>query len=49
MCGTGFKFAAQIDGLTKAKLLYQVTEKFARIDLHPTRSTITKWGSSSRN
>jgi type I restriction enzyme M protein len=30
-----FEFAAQIDRLSKAKLLYQVTEKFARIDLHP--------------
>ncbi|WEX88497.1 type I restriction-modification system subunit M [Sinorhizobium garamanticum] len=32
-----FEFAAQIDRLAKAKLLYQVTEKFARIDLHPDR------------
>ncbi|CFX18380.1 Type I restriction-modification system methyltransferase subunit (fragment) [Candidatus Filomicrobium marinum] len=32
-----FDFAAQIDRLTKAKLLYQVTEKFAGIDLHPDR------------
>ncbi|THK37648.1 SAM-dependent DNA methyltransferase [Ensifer sp. MPMI2T] len=30
-----FEFATQIDRLAKAKLLYQVTEKFARIDLHP--------------
>ncbi|QND25800.1 SAM-dependent DNA methyltransferase [Sinorhizobium meliloti] len=30
-----FEFSAQIDRLAKAKLLYQVTEKFARIDLHP--------------
>ncbi|ASP90301.1 type I restriction-modification system subunit M [Sinorhizobium meliloti] len=30
-----FEFAAQIDRLAKAKLLYKVTEKFARIDLHP--------------
>ncbi|TBY49363.1 type I restriction-modification system subunit M [Rhizobium leguminosarum] len=30
-----FEFAAQVDRLAKAKLLYQVTEKFARIDLHP--------------
>ncbi|AGA05562.1 SAM-dependent DNA methyltransferase [Sinorhizobium meliloti] len=30
-----FEFAVQIDRLAKAKLLYQVTEKFARIDLHP--------------
>ena len=32
-----FEFAAQIDRLSKAGLLYQVTEKFARADLHPTR------------
>lgn len=32
-----FEFATQIDKLAKAKLLYQVTEKFARIDLHPDR------------
>ncbi len=32
-----FEFAAQIDRLAKAKLLYQVTEKFARIDLHPNK------------
>ncbi|MGV1834672.1 type I restriction-modification system subunit M [Rhizobium rhizogenes] len=30
-----FEFAVQVDRLAKAKLLYQVTEKFARIDLHP--------------
>ncbi|WP_291206841.1 class I SAM-dependent DNA methyltransferase [Hyphomonas sp.] len=30
-----FEFAVQIDKLAKAGLLYQVTEKFARIDLHP--------------
>ena len=30
-----FEFAAQIDRLDKAKLLYVVTEKFANIDLHP--------------
>jgi type I restriction enzyme M protein len=30
-----FDFAAQIDRLQKAKLLYLVTEKFANIDLHP--------------
>ncbi len=32
-----FEFAVQIDRLAKAKLLYQVAEKFARIDLHPDR------------
>jgi type I restriction enzyme M protein len=31
-----FEFAAQIDRLAKNGLLYQVTERFARIDLHPT-------------
>ncbi|MGO7851673.1 N-6 DNA methylase [Rhizobium ruizarguesonis] len=30
-----FEFAAQVDRLAKAGLLYQVTERFARIDLHP--------------
>lgn len=30
-----FEFATQIDRLAKAGLLYQVTERFARIDLHP--------------
>ena len=30
-----FEFVAQVDRLGKAGLLYQVTEKFARIDLHP--------------
>lgn len=30
-----FAFFAQVDKLAKAGLLYQVTEKFARIDLHP--------------
>lgn len=30
-----FEFHAQIDRLAKAKLLYQVVEKFANIDLHP--------------
>jgi type I restriction enzyme M protein len=32
-----FEFAAQIDRLTKAGLLYQVTAKFTQIDLHPDR------------
>lgn len=31
-----FDFAATIEQLHKAKLLYQVVEKFANIDLHPT-------------
>jgi type I restriction enzyme M protein len=30
-----FEFANQVEKLAKAKLLYQVTEKFAGIDLHP--------------
>lgn len=30
-----FEFHAQIDRLAKAKLLYQVVEKFANIDIHP--------------
>jgi type I restriction enzyme M protein len=30
-----FDFHVQIDRLAKARLLYQVTEKFANIDLHP--------------
>jgi len=30
-----FEFVAQVDKLAKAGLLYQVTEKFAQIDLHP--------------
>ncbi len=32
-----FEFAVQVDRLAKAGLLYQVTEKFARIDLHPSK------------
>jgi len=30
-----FEFVAQLDRLAKAGLLYQVTERFARTDLHP--------------
>ncbi len=30
-----FDFHAQVDRLAKSKLLYQVTEKFSNIDLHP--------------
>lgn len=30
-----FDFVAQVDRLAKAGLLYQVTERFARVDLHP--------------
>lgn len=32
-----FEFHAQIDRLAKSGLLYQVAERFARIDLHPDR------------
>jgi type I restriction enzyme M protein len=39
-----FEFAAQIDRLAKSKLLYQVTEKFARIDLHPDKVTNHQMG-----
>lgn len=39
-----FRFAVQIDELAKAKLLYQVTEKFAQIDLHPDRVTSQQMG-----
>ena len=35
-----FEFHIQIDRLAKAGLLYLVAEKFARIDLHPNRSTL---------
>ncbi|MAC59782.1 MAG: restriction endonuclease subunit M [Novosphingobium sp.] len=39
-----FEFAAQIDRLAKNRLLYQVTERFARIDLHPERVDNTQMG-----
>ncbi|MDP9574074.1 UNVERIFIED_ORG: type I restriction enzyme M protein [Agrobacterium larrymoorei] len=39
-----FEFAAQIDRLAKAKLLYQVTEKFARVDLHPDKVSNMQMG-----
>ena len=32
-----FDFHTQVDRLAKANLLYQVTEKFSQIDLHPNR------------
>lgn len=32
-----FEFAVQIDRLSKAKLLFQVAERFANVDLHPDR------------
>ena len=40
-----FEFAVQIDRLAKSKLLYQVAEKFAGIDLHPDRVTNSQMGS----
>ena len=39
-----FKFAAQIDTLSKNGLLYQVTEKFAQFDLHPDRISNMEMG-----
>lgn len=39
-----FEFAAQIDRLAKAKLLYQVTEKFAQVDLHPDKVSNMQMG-----
>jgi type I restriction enzyme M protein len=41
-----FEFAVQIDRLVKAKLLYQVTEKFASpdLDLHPDRVSNSQMG-----
>ena len=39
-----FAFAEQIDRLSKANLLYLVTENFARIDLHPNRVTNMQMG-----
>ena len=39
-----FEFAAQIDRLAKNGLLYQVTERFAGIDLHPDRVDNTQMG-----
>lgn len=39
-----FEFAAQIDRLAKNGLLYQVTERFAGIDLHPDRVDNNRMG-----
>ncbi|MEQ1546972.1 class I SAM-dependent DNA methyltransferase [Methyloglobulus sp.] len=39
-----FEFYAQIDRLDKAKLLYQVTERFANIDLHPNKVSNDQMG-----
>lgn len=39
-----FEFDTQIDRLSKAGLLYQVTEKFTQIDLHPDKVTNHQMG-----
>ena len=39
-----FEFATQIDRLARAKLLFQVTERFAGIDLHPHRVSQRRHG-----
>ncbi|WP_296596605.1 class I SAM-dependent DNA methyltransferase [Phenylobacterium sp.] len=39
-----FDFAVQIDKLAKTKLLYQVAEKFAGIDLHPDHVSNSQMG-----
>lgn len=39
-----FDFATQVERLSKANLLYLVTEKFARIDLHPGKVTNYQMG-----
>lgn len=39
-----FEFQAQVERLTKAGLLYQVTEKFAQIDLHPAKVSNMQMG-----
>jgi type I restriction enzyme M protein len=39
-----FEFSSQIDKLTKSGLLYQVTEKFATIDLHPRQVSNAQMG-----
>jgi type I restriction enzyme M protein len=39
-----FEFANQVDRLSKAKLLYQVAEKFAGVDLHPDRVSNNQMG-----
>ena len=44
-----FEFHGQVDRLAKCGLLYQVTERFTQIDLHPDQVTNTRWASSSRS
>lgn len=39
-----FEFNTQVDRLGKANLLYQVTEKFAQVDLHPDRVSNEQMG-----
>jgi type I restriction enzyme M protein len=39
-----FDFFTQVDRLAKAQLLYQVTEKFANIDLHPGKVSNAEMG-----
>ena len=39
-----FEFVVQIDRLAKAKLLYQVAEKFANVNLHPDRVSNRQMG-----
>ena len=39
-----FEFQAQVERLAKAGLLYQVTEKFTQIDLHPDRVSNMQMG-----
>jgi type I restriction enzyme M protein len=39
-----FEFQAQVERLTKAGLLYQVSEKFAQIDLHPDKVSNMQMG-----
>ena len=39
-----FDFFTQVERLAKAKLLYQVTEKFAQIDLHPEKVSNAQMG-----
>ncbi len=39
-----FEFYAQIDRLAKNDLLYQVTERFAHVDLHPDRVSNSQMG-----
>ncbi|MER2511782.1 MAG: class I SAM-dependent DNA methyltransferase [Nitrosomonas ureae] len=39
-----FEFYAQIDKLAKSGLLYQITEKFANVDLHPGKVSNSQMG-----